>query len=140
MNESPLDTLVKAGHLKKEAPDKKEFGDMVESARKRLADSLNEKLFLDSRFDLAYNASYVLAQAAMRYRGYRPAGKRFIVFQALQHTMGLPPEIWRVLDKCHTLRNRAEYEGSFDVDEQLVKDLIRCTVVLEKAIGKLAAL
>lgn len=140
MNESPLDTLVKAGHLKKEAPDKKEFGDMVDSGKKRLADSLNEQLSLDSRFDLAYNASYVLAQAAMRYRGYRPAGKRFIVFQALQHTMGFPPEIWRVLDKCHTQRNQVEYEGYFDVNEQLLKDLIRCTTMLEQAIGKLPLL
>jgi len=40
------------------------------------------------------------------------------------HTLDLGPDIWRVLDKCHTLRNVAEYEGALDVDERLVRDLI----------------
>jgi hypothetical protein len=37
----------------------------------------------------------------------------------LPHTLGLGPEIWRVLDKCHNQRNLAEYEGMLDVDEAL---------------------
>ena len=26
-------------------------------------------------------------------------------------TLGLGPEVWRVLAKCHDMRNRSEYEG-----------------------------
>jgi len=37
---------------------------------------------------------------------------------------GLGPEVWRVLSKCHDMRNRTEYEGVLDVDERLVADLI----------------
>ena len=48
-------------------------------------------------------------------------------------TLGLGPEVWRVLSKCHDMRNRTEYEGVLDVDDRLVKDLIAaCQKVAEK--------
>ena len=43
-----------------------------------------------------------------------------IVFQVLPDTLGLGPEVWRVLSKCHDMRNRTEYEGVLDVDNRLV--------------------
>ena len=65
----------------------------------------------------------------MRRRGYR-AAKRYIVFQVLPHTLGLGPDVWRVLDKCHKLRNQSEYEGDLAIDERVVADLIvACTAV-----------
>jgi hypothetical protein len=42
----------------------------------------------------------------------------------LPDTLGLGPEVWRVLSKCHDMRNRTEYEGALDVDDRLVADLI----------------
>jgi hypothetical protein len=45
----------------------------------------------------------------------------------LPHTLGLGPEVWRVLDLCHNKRNLGEYEGLLEVDERLVKDLIVAT-------------
>jgi hypothetical protein len=55
------------------------------------------------------------------------------VFQVLPDTLGLGPEVWRVLSKAHDARNRAEYEGAIDVDERLVTDLIgACRKVAEK--------
>ena len=42
----------------------------------------------------------------------------------LPHTLKLGPEVWRVLAKCHDVRNRGEYEGDLDVDERLVADLM----------------
>jgi hypothetical protein len=42
----------------------------------------------------------------------------------LPHTLGLGPEVWRVLAKAHDLRNLAEYEGDVDVEERLVLDVI----------------
>jgi hypothetical protein len=44
--------------------------------------------------------------------------------QALQpeapdaNELGLGPEVGRVLDKCHNIRNLGEYEGLLDVDER----------------------
>ena len=80
-------------------------------------------LSLESRFDLAYNAAHALCLAALRRHGYR-ARHRYIVFQVLPHTLGLGPEVWRVLAKAHDQRNLAEYEGHVDVDRRLVNDLI----------------
>ena len=45
----------------------------------------------------------------------------------LPHTLGLGPDVWRVLDKCHNAHNLGEYEGLLDVDERLVKDLVTAT-------------
>ena len=71
----------------------------------------------------AYSAAHALCLAALRHHGFRPS-KRYIVFQVLPDTLGLGPEVWRVLSKSHDMRNRTEYEGSIDADERLVTDLI----------------
>jgi hypothetical protein len=67
--------------------------------------------------------------------GYRSTN-RYIVFQVLPHTLGLGPEVWRVLDKCHNTRNLGEYEGMLDVDERLVTDLIASTDAVCQAIQR----
>ena len=46
------------------------------------------------------------------------------MFQVLPHTLGLPSATWRVLAKAHEIRNIAEYEGHFDADATLLKNLI----------------
>jgi hypothetical protein len=64
-----------------------------------------------------------------RRAGYRSTN-RYIVFQALRHTLGVGPEVWRVLARCHDVRNRGEYEGDLYVDERLLANLIQaCKVV-----------
>jgi hypothetical protein len=130
---SPLERLAGAGNvLGKEAPDAKEFDGLVRSGLARLKDAENVKNSLESRFDLAYGAAHALCLAALRHHGFRPS-KRYIVFQVLPDTLGLGPEVWRVLSKCHDTRNRTEYEGTLDVDERLVTDLIRaCRKVADK--------
>ena len=112
--------------LSREAPDPTEVDGLIQSGRLRLRDSKNETLSLESRFDLAYNASHALSLAALRKAGYR-SSNRYIVFQLLQHTLGLGPEVWRVLSKCHDLRNRAEYGGEFGANNGLLRDLIEAT-------------
>ena len=70
-----LDNLVKIGSLKSEAGSQDEFDGLMESARTRLTDSKNEALALESRFDLAYNASHAIALAALRWHGYRSTNR-----------------------------------------------------------------
>ena len=132
----PLDNLSGPGkQLKAEAPDAAEIAGLLRTGMARLQDARNTSLALESRFDLAYNAAHALCLAALRRMGYR-AGNRYIVFQVLPHTLGLGPEVWRVLDKCHNTRNLSEYEGMLDVDERLVKDLIIATEAVLQAIQK----
>lgn len=101
----------------------------------RLKDAENTTNSLEGHFDLAYNAAHALCLAALRYHGLRPSN-RYIVFQVLPHTLGLGPEVWRVLAKCHEIRNRGEYEGDLDIDERVVTDLIAaCRSVAAKVDG-----
>ena len=135
-SQSPLDRLAGPGNvLSKESPDANEFAGLVQSGLARLRDAENTSNSLYSRFDLAYSAAHALCLAALRHRGYR-SSKRYIVFQVLPDTLGLGPDVWRVLSKCHDMRNRTEYEGALDADERLVADLITsCRKVAEKVEG-----
>ncbi len=129
---SPTERLARNRDLAAEAPDRKEFEGLVRSGLARLTDAENKTNSLDSRFDLAYNAAHALCLAALRYRGFR-SSKRYIVFQVLPDTLALGPSVWRVLDKAHKMRNQSEYEGVVDVEENLVRDIIRaCQAVAEK--------
>lgn len=119
--------------LKAEPADATEFAGLKRSGLARLKDAGIASLSLESRFDLAYNAAHALCFAALRWHGYR-SGNRYIVFQLLPHTLGLGPEVWRVLAKCHDLRNRGEYEGDLNIDERIVTDLLAaCRAVATKA-------
>lgn len=130
---SPLENLCGPGKpLKAEAPDASEFAGLRRSGLARLKDGGRADLSLESRFDLGYNAAHALCLAALRRHGYR-SGNRYLVFQVLPHTLGLGPEVWRVLAKCHEIRNLGEYEGDLNVDERIVSDLIAaCRVVAAK--------
>lgn len=121
-----LDNLVKAKQLKVEPFDENEFSGLLKSGKARLKDASNPTLELESRFLLAYNAAHSLALAALRLRGYR-ADNRYIVFQALPYTLGVSSHIWRVLAKCHDRRNLAEYEGTLEMDEQILSELFTAT-------------
>ena len=124
MAHDKLENLVRIGKLKAEPASEEEIAGLLRSGTVRLADAKNENLSHESRFDLAYNAAHALSLAALRRAGFR-SESRYIVFQCTQHTLGLAPEQWRVLDKAHRKRNLAEYEGDIDVDNQLVEALIR---------------
>ena len=128
-----LDRLCGAGLLHAEPPAADEYAGLLRSGLARLRDARNASLARESRFDLAYNASHALCLAALRWHGYRPANKRFIVFQVLPDTLGLGPEVWRVLAKGHDQRNLGEYEGHLDIDERFVTDLVAaCAQVAAK--------
>ena len=136
---SPLERLAGPGKaLAAEPPDTKEFAGLVRSGRVRLKDAENPSNSLEGRFDLAYNAAHAFCLAALRHYGFRP-GNRYIVFQVLPHTLGLGPEVWRVLAKCHEIRNLGEYEGDLDIDERILADLIIACRAVENALDKCAS-
>lgn len=123
MTSAELENLARIGKLKREPPSAREQDGLLRSALARLADAAQVTLSFDSRFDLAYNAAHALSLYALRRQGYR-SDNRYLVFQVLPHTAGLPPELWRVLAKAHERRNLAEYEGHLERDEQLLADLL----------------
>lgn len=139
MTSQQLNNLVKTSSLKAEPGSQTEFDGLLRSGRARLIDARNETLSIESRFDLAYNAAHALALAALRWHGYR-SENRYIVFQVLPHTLGIAPEVWRVLATCHQRRNLAEYEGHLEVDDQLVSDLIKATLLLLEKVSALGTI
>lgn len=137
---SPLENLAGPGKaLRREPADAREYAGLVRSGRVRLADAQKPENALESRFDLAYNAAHALCLAALRRQGYR-AENRYVVFQALPHTLGLGPDVWRVLAKCHQVRNQGEYEGDLHVDERLVADLVAAGGTVLAALDQVAPL
>ncbi len=131
-----LDNLVRINQLKAEPPDPAEFQGMLRAASLKLQDAQLSGLSKDSQFTLAYGAAHALALAALRWHGYR-SDKRYIVFQCLQHTLNLPAEEWRVFDLCHNRRNLAEYEGHLEIEDSLLKDLLRLTNKLVEKVNSL---
>ena len=77
MTSGSLENLARIGSLKAEPFSRSDFDGLLRSGMRRLLDARNAKLSLDSRFDLAYNASHALALAALRLHGYR-ADNRYI--------------------------------------------------------------
>jgi hypothetical protein len=131
-----LDNLARSHQLKAEAGDQKEFDGLVKSARRFLKDAKLPALSPEGRFYLTYNAAHSLSLAALRWHGYR-SENRYMVFQCLQHTLGLPPEKWRILAKAHDKRNLAEYEGDADIEASLLKALIEVTEEVAKRVSAL---
>ena len=129
MTLQPLENLVNTRQLKLEQPDQKEFDGLLNSAKRRLEDARIENLSEEGRFSLAYGAAHALALAAMRWQGYR-SDNRYLVFQCLQHTVGLDAKKWRVLDLCHKQRNLVEYEGHMEIPSQLMTELVEVTQAL----------
>jgi hypothetical protein len=134
-----LENLARARKLKREPPDQTEFDGLVRSGEMRLKDAQITDLSLEGRFDLAYNASHALALAALRWHGFR-ADNRYMVFQTLPHTLGLGPEVWRVLDKGHGLRNLSEYERQLQIDERFLKEYLKAADGLRHAVLELGPL
>lgn len=136
MTLTPLDNLVKIGQLKEEPPDQSQIDGMLKSAKTRLKDCKVKELSEESKFSLAYSAAHSLSVAAMRWHGYR-SDNRYLVFQCLEHTVGLDNAKWRVLDKCHKQRNIAEYEGHLEITPQLLQELIQITQELLELVDAL---
>jgi len=142
MTSPELENLARIGKLKREPPTNDEITGLLRSGEERLLDAARTDLSYASRFDLAYNAAHALAPVALRRLGYR-SENRYIVFQALVHTVGLAAEKWRVLAKAHERRNLAEYEGHLERDDLLLAEMIAianelCRIV--RAAGGHAAL
>lgn len=134
-----LANLARIRKLAIEPGTRGEINGLLTSGGERLADARNEGLALSSRFDLAYSAAHAFSLAALRWHGYR-SDSRYLVFQVLPHTLALPTATWRVLAKAHEVRNVAEYEGHFDADATLLRNLIEAAEAVRAGVAALPPL
>jgi hypothetical protein len=133
-----LENLVSSGKLNNEPPNQDEFDGLVKLGEAKFKDAQVASLSLESRFELAYGASHAFALAALRWHGYR-SDLRYIVFQSLEHTVGVSRDIWRVLDKAHGARNAADYGGNFQVNERLLQDMLAATTIVRQRVLSLGS-
>ena len=116
MGQRELDNLVRIGQLKAEPGVQLEIDGLIRSGTVRLRDA-----------------------AALRWHGYR-SENRYVVFQCLQHTLGIAAEQWRVLDQAHRKRNLAEYEGDVEIDDALLAALLRVAAEVSRRAQQLGRL
>lgn len=136
-----LDNLVAARQLKAEPGSDAEIATLLQRAASLLTDAGNAALAPASRHSLAYDASFALATAALRLRGYRPdaaRGHRVVVFQALPHTVDAPRELWTALAAAHERRNALEYSAALAPSLAEVTDLLTQAKSLDRLVRKAA--
>lgn len=136
MSRDELENLVAVGSLKRGGSSPREIAGLIASGRARLHDASNAALSPDSRFDLAYNAAHALALAALRHAGYR-SDNRYVVFQALPHTLALGPRVWRVLSRAHAFATCWKDQGAVEVDPRLIDDLLAAAAQVEQAVARI---
>ncbi|SFE83502.1 hypothetical protein SAMN04487869_11998 [Marinobacter sp. DSM 26671] len=95
---------------------------------------------ISGSFRVEWVAGFVWNQwqlwSGIRNCGYR-SDNRYLVFQCLQHTLGLSAAKWRVLDQAHRKRNLAEYEGEIDLSPALVQSVLKIAEEIEEAVLRL---
>lgn len=129
-----LANLVKTGQLKAEPTSRDELAGYLGHAAQCLNDAALAGISASGRFEFAYTAAHALALAALRANGVRPdqgPGHRAIVFQSLAHTIGAPEDLWSVLNRYHTKRNKSEYVQWTEVTASEAADLLKLAGVLE---------
>lgn len=121
-----LDNLVGRG-LEKAESDSEELARYLGRVRRKLEDSRQKNISLDSRFDVAFEALLQVALAALRANGYRTtsgAGHQQLAIQALPKSIGVSAADVRALDEFRKKRSAGLYLAEFEPSEAEVDALI----------------
>ena len=129
-----LDNLVGRG-LEKAQSDSEELARYLGRVRRKLEDSRQKNISLDSRFDVAFEALLQIALAALRANGYRTtsgAGHQQLAIQALPKTIGVSAGDVRALDEFRKKRSAGLYLAEFEPSEAEVGALVGAVERLHK--------
>jgi hypothetical protein len=121
-----LNDWQKAGWLTAHRPSADETARLLALVERDLASCLTPGLDSDWRFSIAYNACLQCAVAALAAEGYR-AGREahhYRVLQSLTFTLGLEPEVVRILDSFRKKRNLCDYELTGLISEKELAEVV----------------
>ena len=116
-----LAAMRRSGEIARLEPGTEEIANLLETARRRLADAQVPALSNESAFVLAYQCVLACATAALRAAGYRVPGdenKHLRTIDTLRFTLKLRPDEVKLLHKARKKRNEDLYEGSVEVSEE----------------------
>lgn len=130
-----LENLVKINKLNPHVSNAAEVGRLLAAARRNAADSSVATISDETRFDAAYKAIMQCGLIGLLANNYRPStttpGHHQTVIQCMELTMGVPPEVWRVLDALRKKRNLNDYGGDLIEPASVVECIQRATALLE---------
>lgn len=118
-----LANLVGKG-LEKADTDAAEVMRYLDKIGRKLEDAKRSSNYLDTRFDIAFEALLQIAICALRVNGYRTttaAGHQQVAIQLLPKSIGIDTAAIRVLDEYRKKRSLGLYQADFDPSEQEVK-------------------
>jgi hypothetical protein len=130
-----LDNLVKTKQLNTHVSSAAEIGRLLDAARRNVADSGVKAISAETRFDAAYKAIMQCAMVGLCANGYRPStttpGHHQTMILSLELTMGVPPEVWRVLDALRRKRNLNDYGGNLIEPASVAECIQQASQLLE---------
>ena len=131
-----LDDWVANGWLARHQASPRETDDLIEAARRDLADARKD-LSPAWRFAIAYNAALRLATAALQAAGYRASReqKHYRTIAALPLVLGADAqELSDFLDQCRAKRHDVTYEALSAVSAGEARELIEAVADLEQRV------
>lgn len=138
-----LENLVKINKLNPHVSNAQEVGRLLAAAARNVTDSVAAGISDETRFDAAYKAIMQCAVIGLFANGYRPStttpGHHQTVIQCLELTMGVTPEVWRVLDALRKKRNLNDYGGNLIESASLTECINQAKSLLETTTNWLRA-
>ncbi len=130
-----LENLVKINKLSPHVSNATEVGRLLAASRRNVADSSVAMISDETRFDAAYKAIMQCGLVGLLANNYRLStttpGHHQTVIQCLELTMGVPPEVWRVLDALRKKRNLNDYGGGLIEPASVTECIQQATALLE---------
>lgn len=121
-----LEHLIGKG-LQRESSSTEEIRRFLSKIATKVNDAREQRISLDSRFDIAYEALLQIGLVALRAHDLRPdsrGGHHVLALQTLGTTIGAPREQVRLLDEFRRQRAVGLYDGSFVPTEKELGELI----------------
>ena len=138
-----LENLLKIQQLQRHTTNPLEVQRLLAAASRNLADSQIATISDESRFDMAYKAIMQCAMVGLCANGYRPSttmpGHHQTMIQSLGLTMGVPPEVWSVLDVLRRKRNLNDYGGNLIEPASVAECILQARNLLETTTAWLQA-
>jgi len=132
-----LQDWLNSGWLKQHATSRKEITDLLAKVDRDITEARKEKITLDWRLAIAYNACLGCASIALRASGYRipgGAGQHFRTIQSLRFTIEPQSDVIASLEAISRKRAIVSYDAAGTITESEVVEATSLSRELREAL------